>query len=123
MRERYVTRRKQFRSPAFEMYLAVTELRLLDAPATLNGRRQGASTLQVLKSVAANSFPERSQQRRDSLAVARSAAVRGFLPTVARIRQHIILATDSGQHAVGAGTHAIRTANANIIALIRGGRK
>jgi hypothetical protein len=38
-------------------------LRLVDAPATLNGRRQDASTLQVLKSVAANRnpFPERTK--------------------------------------------------------------
>jgi hypothetical protein len=45
---------KQFRSSAFEVYLSATELRLLDAPATLKGRRQDASTLQVLKSVATN---------------------------------------------------------------------
>ena len=55
---------KQFRSSFFQVYLSVRNFRLLDAPATLNGRRQGASTLQVLKSVAANrnSFPERSEQ-------------------------------------------------------------
>ena len=62
---------KQFRSSAFEVYLSVTELRLLDAPATLNGRRQEASTLQMLKSVAANRnpFPE---QRKPIIAVIHS---------------------------------------------------
>ena len=68
---------KQFRSSAFNIYLSITELRLLDAPATLNGRRQEASTLQMLKSVAANRnpFPERTNEakhRRDPLAFSRS---------------------------------------------------
>jgi hypothetical protein len=54
---------KQFRSSAFEVYLSVTELRLLDAAATLNERRREASTLQMLKSAAANRnpFPERTK--------------------------------------------------------------
>lgn len=66
--------------------------------------------------------PGWANHRRNSLAISRSAGVRGFLPTVARVRQHISHATDSDQHAVRAGTHArSRTANADIIVLIRGG--
>ena len=62
--ERYVTRLQAIPVLLFPGVSVCQELRLLDAPATLNGRRQGASTLQMLKSVAANrnSFPERSQQ-------------------------------------------------------------
>ncbi len=110
VRERYVTVAKQFRSSAFEVYLSVTELRLLDAPATLNGRRQDASTLQVLKSVPVNrnAFPERTKP---TITVIHSRSQEAqvyadFCQRLSRVRQHIILATDSGRHAVATGAHA-----------------
>ncbi len=47
-----------------------------------------------------------ANNRRDSLAVARSAGVPDFCQPVARTRRHGIHATDSSQHAVSAGTPA-----------------
>ena len=108
------------------MYLSVTELRLLDAPATLNGRRQEASTLQILKSVATNRnpFPERTKPM---IAVIHSRSqeaqvyadfcqpLRAFDSTLSLqpIPANMLSAPELA--------HAIRTANADIIALIRGG--
>jgi hypothetical protein len=90
---------KQFRSSDFELYLSVTELRMLDAPGILNGRRQEASTLQTLKSVGANRnpFPERTKPTITTMhSRSQEAQVYAdFRQPLSAIRQHIILATDS----------------------------
>jgi hypothetical protein len=117
---------KQFRSSAFEVYLSVTELRLLDAPATLNGRRQEASTLQMLKSVAANRnpFPERTKP---SIAVihSRSQEAQAYADSCQPLRPFestlSLQPIPANMLLVREFMHAIRTANAHIIALIRGG--
>ena len=90
---------KQFRSSHFEVYLSVTELRLLDAPGILNGRGQETSALQMLKSVAPNRnpFPERTKPT-ITMVHSRSQEAQvyaDFCQPLSAIRQHVILATDS----------------------------
>jgi hypothetical protein len=103
----------------------------VDAPATLNGRRQDASTLQVLKSVAANRnpFPERTKptitviysrfQEAQVYAdfcqpLRASDSTLSFQPNLSnRFRPTCLSLPEL--------THANRMANADVIALIRGG--
>ena len=117
---------KRLRASAFEVYLSVTELQLLDAPATLNGRRQEASTLQMPKSVAPNRnlFPERTKP---TIAVIHSRSQEAqvyadFCQPLRALDSTLSLQPmPANMLSVPELTHAIRAANADILALIRDG--
>ncbi len=124
LRERYLTRLQAIPILRFRGYIC-HGAPAAGRSATLNGRCPKASTLQILNSVAANRNPF-AERTKPMIAVIHSRSQKRRCTGISANRcadstAHY-LATDSGQLLSAPElTHAIRTTNADIIPLIRGG--